>query len=79
MKKIRLDVDELEVSSFGTDDVPRPRGTVEGHEYTEYGEGCAYSNRGQRSCEDTCFLYSFEFPSCDQTGDTCGASCDWGC
>jgi hypothetical protein len=47
MKKIRLDVEELEVISFESDDAPRTRGTVEAREYTEYGEGCAFSNRGQ--------------------------------
>ncbi len=70
MKKIRLNVDELEVRSFVTDDAPERRGTVHGREYTEGHD---------QSCFGGCIQQTHEFETCYQTGFTCGATCDWGC
>lgn len=70
MKKIRLNVDELEVRSFETETAPKSRGTVHGRGYTQGGE---------QSCYQACFPMTHEFDTCYQTGLTCGATCDWGC
>jgi len=80
MKKIRLDVEELEVISFGTEAAPSPRGTVEARSRTVLGDTqCDYSRDHNQSCRDECIVFSWEYPNCDQSGDTCGASCDWAC
>lgn len=70
MKKIRLDVEELEVRSFETEAVAEPRGTVHGRQYTYDGE---------LSCRQVCFQRTDEFETCWETGVTCGATCDWPC
>jgi hypothetical protein len=69
MKKIRLDIEELEVRSFETEAAPEPHGTVRGREYS----------LGDQSCYQACFQQTHEFETCYETGITCGASCDWGC
>jgi len=35
MNKLRLDLDSLTVDSFGADDAPEPRGTVNAHAGTQ--------------------------------------------
>jgi|GEM_PF-1218782 len=70
MKKIRLDVDELEVRSFETDAVLEPHGTVHGR---------AYTRDGEYSCQHRCRQQTDEFETCFETGDTCGATWDWAC
>ena len=70
MKKIRLNVEELEVSSFTVDAAPEPHGTVHGHAYTQ---GREYS------CLQRCRQQTDEFETCYETGDTCGATWDWAC
>jgi hypothetical protein len=70
MKKIRLNVEELQVRSFDTEASPAlPRGTVRGREYSFF----------EYSCREACFQQTHEFNTCGQTGPTCGATCDWGC
>lgn len=69
MKRIRLDVEDLEVRSFTTADAAEPRGTVRAREYSLW----------EDSCVQACFPQTYEFATCGQTGPTCGASCDWGC
>lgn len=85
MKKIRLNVDELEVHSFETEAAPEPRGTVRGRQsfyYTEHTNcypDCYHTLNGDESCYRLCQRYTWEFNTCMQTGETCGASCDWYC
>ena len=84
MKRIRLDVDELEVHSFTTAAAGEHRGTVRGREMETYfgtscGPGCQYTAYQQYSCLQACFQQTHEFETCYETGRTCGASCDWGC
>lgn len=70
MKKIRLDVEELEVRSFETEAVPETRGTVRGHYYTDGADA---------SCYMACFPMTDEYAGCGQSGHTCGPTCDWAC
>jgi hypothetical protein len=80
MKKIRLDVEELEVSSFAVDAAHERSGTVEAHSPSIYGlEGCDYSLDVGQSCRHECFVYSWEYHGCGESGDSCGASCAWAC
>ncbi len=76
MKKIRLDVEALEVSSFAVDATPEPRGTVEARALTS---ACNYSVDDRQSCRHECFVYSWEYDGCGVSGETCGASCAWAC
>jgi hypothetical protein len=71
MKKIRLDLDGLEVRSFATDVAGTPRGTVRARESYTYG--------GEDSCDQACIPITYEYATCGQTGPTCGASCDFAC
>jgi hypothetical protein len=71
MKKIRLNVDELEVRSFDTEAAPEPRGTVRGREYS-LNEFSCHPDQG-------CFWGTQEWDNCAATNATCGASCDWAC
>jgi hypothetical protein len=80
MKKIRLDVEDLEVSSFSVDAAPGRRGTVEARSRTIAGDTmCDYSKNQNQSCRDECFVYTWEYYGCGETGETCGASCAWAC
>lgn len=71
MKKIRLNLDELEVRSFATDEAAAERGTVRARE--------SYTNGADDSCYQACLPYTYEFDTCGQTGPTCGATWDWAC
>jgi hypothetical protein len=64
-KKIRIDVDELEVESFETQEEPQARGTVQAH--ASY--GCSASCY---SCDppDTCAGNTCQFESCDGVCDS---------
>lgn len=75
MKKIRLEIDALEVRSFATDTAAEARGTVRGRE----SPGSAYTYGGQDSCYQACFPQTHEFDTCGQTGPGCGATWDWPC
>jgi hypothetical protein len=70
MRKIRLNVDELEVHSFAIDSVTEPRGSVRGRQHTDGADP---------TCYQVCLLVTDEYDTCDQSGPTCGASCDWVC
>jgi hypothetical protein len=71
MKKIRLNIDELEVHSFAIDSVTEPRGSVRGRQDTDGDD----PTTGYYDC----FKVTDEYDTCDQSGPTCGASCDWVC
>jgi hypothetical protein len=43
MKKLRLDIEQLNVESFASAEAPDDRGTVQGKEATLYA-GCGYTN-----------------------------------
>lgn len=58
MKKIRLDLDAVDVESFPTAEVTEVKGTVDGHLRSRIG--------------DTWCITCFEFSCyCSQPGDTC--------
>jgi hypothetical protein len=64
MKKIRLDVESLEVTSFDTEQLPERRGTVRGAQ-TMFGGWCA-EDQDPFTAAPPCTLkvYSDEEPSC---------------
>jgi hypothetical protein len=68
MKKIRLDLDTLDVVSFATAGGPNaPRGTIHGNSST-------YFTMGQVSCYGECMTK--EYDSCWEAGPSVGPSCD---
>jgi hypothetical protein len=70
MKKIRLDLEALDVVSFTTDGDPdAPRGTVRGQDSYTYG--------GYLSCQGLC--NTNEYDTCREAGPSVGPSCDWDC
>ena len=85
MKKMRLDIEQLAVESFGTAGPARPRGTVRGHvPETQLYPTCYLTECGQNTCAETCGN------SCHGTcgeatcGEaTCGGAtcitCEWTC
>lgn len=84
MKKIRLDLDTLDVDSFATSGEPdAPRGTVHGHDpfsrdYTINPNDCMYFTLGQVSCyQGQCM--SNEYYTCGEAGPSVGPSCDYIC
>ena len=80
MRKIRLNVEELEVSSFSVDAAAERRGTVDARSRSIYAETqCDYSRNIDQSCRNECFVYSWEYYTCEESGETRGASCDWEC
>lgn len=73
MKKIRLDLEALDVVSFTTDDESgAARGTVRAHNTTEP----FFTLGGQASCNGGCFTH--EYPTCYE-GCPSGVSCDYLC
>lgn len=68
MRKMKLDLDSLDVTSFPTDETAESRGTVNAHRLPAaeetYGSACTFA--GQYSCDY----------SCDWT---CAASCAGRC
>jgi hypothetical protein len=57
MKKLALDLNQLQVESFETSEARRPEGTVEGYESTGCGTidvCCAAGTEGGRTCDTTC-------------------------
>lgn len=71
MRKIRLDIDELEVESFEPGSGDAARGTVRGHG-TQYGScqgSCVYTCGG-RTCEAPCVVDPTLYV-------TCAESCGW--
>lgn len=49
MAKIKLDLEQLEVETFGTDEAGEPRGTVHGAEFT-VGLDCRTAQSGNPDC-----------------------------
>jgi hypothetical protein len=73
MKKIRLDLDALDVVSFATDSEPdAPRGTIHGHNTMT-----PYFTLGQPSCYGGCA--TDEYHTCWEAGPSVGPSCDYIC
>lgn len=73
MKKIRLDLEALDVVSFTTDDEPgAPRGTVRAHVPPD-----SYFTLGGASCYGDCM--TIEYATCQEAGPTVGPSCDYYC
>lgn len=73
MKKIRLDLEALDVVSFATDGEPdAPRGTIHGRD-SYYG----YTHGGFLSCQGLCNTH--EYQTCHEAGPSVGPSCDWDC
>lgn len=73
MKKLRLAIDDLRVSSFDTASPPDGRGTVQGHDFTEATcEGIRCDTWHANTCQSTC--------RCSQ-GNTClgGNTCQLSC
>ena len=64
MRKLKLDVEKLEITSFATDERERARGTVGGH-------GNQTAASGPYTCEffETCPV------GCDSGVNTCGFTC----
>ena len=82
MKKIRLDLDSLDVVSFTTAGAGEPRGTVRGHLPLPYANVAAdykYEITEWPSCLADCAYQTNEYDSCEAGGPSCGASCDWVC
>ena len=63
MKKIRLDMESLEVTSFETREAPEGRGTVCAH-LTNGANTCVYHcTFDYNTCEDTCNCQETDFCS----------------
>lgn len=95
MKKLRLDVEQMEVESFDID-YGREGGTVVGHHVPTHtcdmqcGDTVRTCNQ-ELTCLlwDTCYESGCGYETCDYTchscpptcihDDTCGASCDYTC
>ncbi|HEU4884616.1 MAG TPA: hypothetical protein VFT45_20340 [Longimicrobium sp.] len=72
MRKLHLNVDELEIQSFETTSAPhRPRGTVEAHETFESECVCDTDGCGSGTTGYTC-------GGCDTPGYTCEDHCTGG-
>lgn len=70
MKKLRLDIDALDVVSFPTASEPEtPRGTVRGNS--------AFTLGWHDSCYGMC--RTNEYDTCLEAGPTVGTSCDYFC
>src|SRR6185295_12255914 len=67
MRKIRLDIEELVVESFGTADGRDGKGTVRGHDLTQF-IGCGGGGSEESNCA-TCL------EGCPRDTMTCFASC----
>lgn len=83
MKKLRLNLDELEVESFETEAEHAERGTVHGHaQYSAYcppGESLQASNCP--TCQQTCVATCYGQNTCEGVftcgpGSTCLGTCD---
>ena len=73
MKKLALNIEELEVESFDTDGEPRRRGTVEGREMSQEGSGCYTDDVccGARTIGDACGTSGY----CDDISVCWGTLC----
>ena len=78
MRKLRLDLEDLDVQSFDTGEASGTRGTVQGLEVTvlrcDTGPtGCEGANTCALSCDGACGSYY-----CPPVGDLTAASCEDG-
>jgi len=78
MRKLRLDLDELDVQSFDTGDTGVVRGTIGGQELTvlrcnDTGPTACEVNTCAASCDTACGSYY-----CPPVGDLTAASCEDG-
>jgi len=78
MKKIRLDLDSLDVLSFTTREEPdRTRGTVHGRVRTQMTDCSAWTLGWDDSCYGMC--QTLEYPTCAESQPSVGPSCDYYC
>lgn len=74
MAKLKLELEELTVETFGTEDTAREGGTVFGHT----GDQCISWDTCEETCEDMgCGGGNSGGWTCD--GSTCAYSCGGGC
>ena len=74
MGKLKLDVTELRVESFGTQLPPRVRGTVRGRSGECAGDcGCTSVETCEVSCVASCGAYHTCIPECET--ETCCMPC----
>lgn len=75
MRKLKLSLEDLQVDSFHATSAASARGTVPGHNWTQYAdESCFESCNG--SCNHTCPASCYGGCGSGATcGGTCGASC----
>ena len=64
MKKLTLNLDELQVESFSTRGALRPRGTVNANEYTTIEPGCTTSGGQYTAMGAGCSEYASCLDSC---------------
>jgi hypothetical protein len=83
MKKLSLDLDDLQVESFSTRGVRGAGGTVNGREYTAIEPGCTTSGQPYTGMGAGCSEYASCLESCSGCGgasgfNTCGngSNCD---
>jgi hypothetical protein len=73
MRKLRLDLEAIDVVSFPTDDQPDAlRGTVHGRDSTG-----SHFTVGHVSCYGECMTE--EYHTCREAGPSVGPSCDYVC
>jgi hypothetical protein len=76
MRKLKLSLEALQVDSFHATDGASARGTVPGHNWTQYAdESCFESCNG--SCNNTCPVSCYG--GCGGSAATCGATCGASC
>ena len=77
MRKLKLNVDELTVESFGPGKIDEPRGTVMG-QATRVGETCGYEGNYDYTWTCYCQPTAIEL-SCANPYGECGTTPDYGC
>jgi hypothetical protein len=77
MAKIKLNLEQLEVESFGTASAESTRGTVNAHDFTEVSSFCQGCTRNP-TCDVACSTDQYEVcyePWTRQSGCTDGLDC----
>ena len=89
MRKLKLELDALEVQSFETASAPKESGTVHGRVATHTCDlQCAKTPDGtcngamtcslwESCCESNCGYYTCAYGCPASVGDTCDPSCNW--
>jgi hypothetical protein len=76
MKKLRLDLDDLDVVSFATrDEQAAVKGTIHGQDQIQ--TNSFFTLGGHDSCYGMC--NTMEYDTCHEAGPTVGTSCDYFC